>query len=90
VSSYAADEVAHTIGTVRLDRAVATVFTISLETPDPDLEVAEPRLMLVGAYDYAALPYGGVLLLARDLAAGGSGLLLLAFGITIVWKRSAS
>jgi hypothetical protein len=87
-SGYAVDEVEHTIGTVRVDRAVETTFTISVETPDPDLEEAEPRFMLVGAYDYAALPYGGVLLLGRDLAAGGAGLLLLAFGLTVVWRRS--
>jgi hypothetical protein len=81
ISSFGGDQVRHTIGTVQLDPAVQTIFTIQVEVPDAALEAAHPRLEVVGAYDYAALVPGGILLLARDAVAAGIGLALVGLGV---------
>jgi hypothetical protein len=52
------------------------------------LDKGEPRLRVVGAYDYAALAHGGILLLGRDVLAAGVGVLLLGIGGSSIWRGS--
>lgn len=88
VSGYSAAEVEHTVGTLRLDPSAGTVFTVDVEVPDPALAPAQPRLRVSGAYDYAALEHGGVLLLGRDALAASIGIALLRAGAVSLRRAS--
>jgi hypothetical protein len=90
LSGYAAAEVEHTVGTLRLDPSLETVFTVDVEVPDAALEPARPRLRVSGAYDYAALAHGGILLLARDILAVVVVTILASTGFASIWRASRS
>lgn len=60
-----------------------TTFTVDVETPDAALERAQPRFKVVGTYDYAAFPAAGILLLVRDVVAGGIAIHFLAIGLIV-------